>query len=58
MEKCSPVEMRKNMEVAELFQRTGIDFVPMPVINSEHKQELIKQMKSLFNAIIAESENI
>ena len=57
MEKCSPVEMRKNMEVAELFKRTGIDFVPMPARNSEHKQELIKQMKSSFNAIIAESEN-
>lgn len=57
MEKCSPVEMRKNMEVAELFKRTGIDFVPMPARNSKHKQELIKQMKSLFDVIIAESVN-
>ncbi len=31
MKKCSPVEMRKNLEVVELLKSQGIDFVAIPV---------------------------
>jgi protein tyrosine phosphatase (PTP) superfamily phosphohydrolase (DUF442 family) len=57
MDRCGSAEMRKNLEVTELFKNAGIDFVPIPVRNAEHKKELIKTMEDAFNAIIAESEN-
>jgi hypothetical protein len=56
MNRCSPVEMRKNLEITELFKKTGVDFVPIPARNAEHKKELIKVMEDAFNEIIAEYE--
>ena len=41
MNKCSPVEMRKNLDVAEHLKNAGIDFVCVPAKNQEHKDELI-----------------
>ena len=41
MDRCSPVEMRKNLEVVEGFKKHGIDFVVIPVRNPEHKNELV-----------------
>ena len=41
VEKCSPVEMRKNLQVVEQFKRIGLDFVPVPVRDEAHKNELI-----------------
>lgn len=43
MNQCSPVEMRKNLEVVEEFKKHGIDFVVMPVKDAEHKKELLAQ---------------
>ncbi|MGL5390851.1 MAG: DUF1382 family protein [Shewanella sp.] len=31
MEKCSPVDMRKSLEMARALAGAGIRFVPMPV---------------------------
>lgn len=56
MDKCSPVEMRKNLEVVNLFARTGIDFVPIPAKNKEHKQELIKKMQEIMTELESENE--
>jgi len=33
--------MRKNLEVVEQFKRIGLDFVPVPVRDAAHKNELI-----------------
>lgn len=41
MLKCSPVEMRKNLEVVQQFSKHGIDFVAVPVRDQDHKNELI-----------------
>ncbi|MDH3325883.1 MAG: hypothetical protein OEM38_04100 [Gammaproteobacteria bacterium] len=43
MERCNPVEMRKNLDVVEQFKNAGIDFVAIPARNAEHKKELIAQ---------------
>ncbi len=43
MEKCSPVEMRKNLMAVDELKRAGIDFVPIPVSSAAHKQLLIRQ---------------
>ena len=41
MDKCSPVEMRKNLDVVAQYIKAGIDFVPVPARDSDHKNELI-----------------
>lgn len=41
IERCSPQEMRKNLEMVHQFERIGLDFVPIPVKSAEHKQELM-----------------
>lgn len=43
MERCSPIEMRKNLQVVEQFKKAGIDFVAIPALNKTHKNELIEQ---------------
>ena len=43
MERCSPVEMRKNLQVVEQFKKYGIDFAVVPVRDGDHKNELIAQ---------------
>lgn len=35
MERCSPVEMRKSLEVVESFKNAGIRFVAIPVLNDD-----------------------
>ena len=47
MERCSPVEMRKNLLAVEQFRQAGIDFVAVPVRSKEHKMELVKLGLSL-----------
>ena len=33
MNKATPVQMRKSLEVVEAFKKAGLWFVPMPVID-------------------------
>lgn len=51
MDRCSPVEMRKNLVVVEQFKKYGIDFVAVPVRSQDHKNELI----ALCNEVLEES---
>jgi len=41
IERCSPVVMRKNLQVVEQFKQHGIDFVAIPVKDKDHKQALV-----------------
>lgn len=54
MNKCSPVEMRKNLEVVDQFKQVGIDFVAIPVMNESHKNEMIAMGNEIFEKILAE----
>jgi len=56
MNRCSPVEMRKNLEVVDTFKRNGIDFVAIPVIDKDHKNKLIEQGRKVFDDMIEEAE--
>lgn len=57
MLKCSPTEMRKNLQVVELFKKTGVDFVPIPVLSLEHKIELVKQCQTGLQMAYNEAKN-
>ncbi len=56
MNKCSPVEMRKNLEVVDTFKKHGIDFVAVPVMDSDHKNKLIAQSHKIFEDMIEKAE--
>ncbi len=50
MNKCSPVEMRKNLEIVEAFKSYGIDFVCIPV-TEEDKVKFLSLMQERLDAI-------
>lgn len=52
MMKCSPVEMRKNLEIVDKYKNIGIDFVAVPVSSLASKNELIVQSTEAMEAIL------
>jgi hypothetical protein len=52
MSKCSPVESRKNLEVATMYVKYGIDFVAVPVRDQEHKNKLLTDVEKVFQEAI------
>ena len=57
MDKCSPVEMRKNLKVVEQFKKYGIDFVAVPVKDQDHKNLLIHMGNEALEAMAKEAES-
>jgi len=57
MEKCSPVEMRKNLLVVDQFRMHGIDFVAVPVRDQDHKDELINQGAEVLEEMATKAES-
>ena len=51
MERCSPVEMRKNLELVAEFTKVGIDFVAIPVKSKGHKKQLIQLLDETLEEI-------
>lgn len=45
MERCAPVEMRRNLELVEVFKQMGMDFVPIPVLNESQKAYFLNLMQ-------------
>lgn len=58
MNRCSPIELRKALEVAHKYAATGVDFVSIPVRNQEHKEELVEQMKKALSDIVSDAEKL
>ena len=56
MERCKPVEMRKNLEIVDTFKRNGIDFVAIPAMNNAHKNKLIEQGRKVFDDMVKNEE--
>ena len=56
MNKCSPAEMRKNLDCVEVMKLHGIDFVAIPVKDALHKAELVAQGQAVFDELTKESE--
>jgi hypothetical protein len=56
MNKASPVELRKAMIACDALVKAGIDFIPVPVIDQDHKVDLAKQAEQTLNAIMKQIE--
>ena len=56
MNVCSAPEMRKNLKIVELMVKSGIDFVPIPALNSQHKKNMIELMDRNLDIAINEAE--
>lgn len=56
MEKATPVQIRKSLEVVEILKRAGIHFVPIPVLNKGDFKELTTQLLNRLGEISNKSE--
>ena len=54
--KCSPDEMRESLKAVEDMKMLGIDFIPIPCRDAEHKKELIQQGNETFEQIFNKAE--
>lgn len=43
LNRASPAQLRKALELANLFVKMGVNFVPVPVISDEEQEELVWQ---------------
>lgn len=51
MNRASPVELRKALQCADVLAKSGIDFVPIPVVSPEQKAELTEMLHKLMDQI-------
>lgn len=55
IKRASPAQLRKALELANLFVKTGINFVPVPVTSDEEQDALgeqaIAKMEQILQAI-------
>ena len=56
IERASPSDLRKALEVAQLLAKNGIDFVPVPVADSESKAHLVEISAVALAAMGAKAE--
>lgn len=56
MDRASPVELRKALQVAQELAQAGILFVPVPVLNDADKAKMGQTLQDQLNRIEAEVE--
>lgn len=57
MKRASPVDLRKAKYLVEEFVRAGIDFVPIPVVDQNDKNELAMDLQRRLEQIEKETSN-
>ena len=53
--RANPVELRKAIELAHAFVTAGIDFVPVPILTQDDKNELAMDVQTRLKQIEKES---
>ena len=56
MERATPVQIRKSLELVEQLKRAGIRFVPIPVFDDEDWKDMIEKLKLRIDRIEKASE--
>ncbi len=59
MERAGAAELRKALKFAQLLVKSGIDFVPMPILNQADKEALVADADRRIEALnnVDPSEN-
>lgn len=56
MERMSPVDKRKALEIVDLLIKTGLPFFPMPLLESETKGMMLKEFARRMEIITLKAE--
>ncbi|MHA0960469.1 DUF1382 family protein [Enterobacter cancerogenus] len=56
MNKASPVDLRKSLEISNHLAHIGIRFVPIPVANEEEFQTLAAELSRRLEQMAVEAE--
>lgn len=56
MNRATPVQMRKSLEIVNAFKRAGIRFVPMPVCNEDEFNARMAEMTGKLDEIERQTE--
>jgi hypothetical protein len=54
--RCSPVQMRKALEMVEALKQSGMEFVPVPVLNDADREKLLLITASRLEQIATAAE--
>lgn len=57
MNRASPLQLRKALEIANVMAKTGINFVCMPVVDESDYQNLLSKSEARLERIIAIAES-
>lgn len=58
MDKATPVELRRSLELVEAMKKAGIGFIPIPILNEKDRLELYSMLNDRLCKIEKESENV
>ena len=56
LERASPIQLRKALELANLFVKMGVNFVPVPVASNEEQAELVAQAMAKLEVMEQQAE--
>jgi hypothetical protein len=57
IKRASPVQLRKALELANLFVKMGVNFVPVPVASDEEQHALAEQALANLEKMEREADN-
>ena len=57
MNRASPVEMRRSLDMAKALQEAGILFVPMPVANAVEASEMIERAQDRLERMALDADS-
>lgn len=57
IERASPVQLRKALELSHQFAKMGVNFVPMPVCNDDEQRALVAQALNKLGQMEAQADD-
>lgn len=53
LKKCSPEDMQANLSMVTVLTEMGINFVPMPVRDAAHREQLMQEGQEVLEELLA-----
>jgi len=54
--RCSPMQMRKMLQIVEALKSAGMEFVPVPVLNEDDRDKLLAFTASRLDKLASAAE--